>query len=121
MTTTKLEQGKQYDLSTLQLIGWTEGDGSGSEGYTLADYFDADGTYRGADVCGIEPIVATTERSTDDYYLYDSDTGEMLLVDELGISAEAYAALVEESLDCGQPEGHIRPDALHGRRVYAAE
>ena len=31
------------------LIGWTEGDGSGSEGYNVADYFDAKGRYLGAD------------------------------------------------------------------------
>ena len=37
------------------LVGWTEGDGSGHEGYQPEDYFD-DGRYLGPDHHGIEPI-----------------------------------------------------------------
>lgn len=54
-----LEQGKTYDLNTLECTGWTEGDGSGSDGYNVADYFDAQGRYLGADELGIEPTFAT--------------------------------------------------------------
>jgi hypothetical protein len=57
MTTTKLTTGRQYDLGSLRLVDWTDGDGTGHEGYTLADYFDGDGKYLGPDGCGIEPIV----------------------------------------------------------------
>jgi hypothetical protein len=54
----KLTKGNTYDLATLNCIGWTAGDGSGSEGYNVADYFDATGRYLGADDHGIEPIFA---------------------------------------------------------------
>lgn len=51
-----LNKGQKYDATTLRLVGWTEGDGSGSEGYQAEYYFDADGRYIGADEYGIEPI-----------------------------------------------------------------
>lgn len=51
-----LIRGRKYDWNTLRLIGWTEGDGSGSEGYELCHYFESDGAYKGADQHGIEPI-----------------------------------------------------------------
>lgn len=35
--------------------GWTEGDGSGHEGYQVADYFDRNGRYLGPDCHGVEP------------------------------------------------------------------
>lgn len=49
--------------------------------------------------------------------LNDSDTNETLTADDLGLTEEQYDALVEESIDCPQPEGHVR--APNGRRVYA--
>lgn len=58
MTTKTLITGKAYDWQTLDHAGWTEGDGSGFEGYNFGDYFDANGCYLGADQHGIEPIVA---------------------------------------------------------------
>ena len=48
--------GTKYDLSTLRWDGWTEGDGSGHEGYNAWDYFDREGRYAGPDSHGIEPI-----------------------------------------------------------------
>lgn len=57
MSQISLIAGQQYDLDALILIDWTDGDGSGAEGYRLIDYFEADGTYIGADQHGIEPIV----------------------------------------------------------------
>lgn len=39
-----------------RLIGWTLGDGSGAEGYSVETYFDAEGKYLGPDEHGIEPI-----------------------------------------------------------------
>ena len=42
-------------LETLH-VGWSTGDGSGSDGYQVADYFDSRGRYRGPDAHGIEPI-----------------------------------------------------------------
>jgi hypothetical protein len=44
------------DAGSWQLAGWTAGDGSGHDGYNVADYFDAAGEYLGADQHGIEPI-----------------------------------------------------------------
>ena len=52
----ELQKDKRYEVACLKLSGWTTGDGSGSEGYNLHDYF-ADGVYLGPDEHGIEPIV----------------------------------------------------------------
>lgn len=54
---TTLVLGKRYDIKLVVLMGWTEGDGSGSDGYNLSDYFDRHGVYLGPDDYGIEPIV----------------------------------------------------------------
>lgn len=54
----KLTKGNTYDLATLTCTGWTEGDGSGSDGYNVSDYFDSAGRYLGPDEHGIEPIFA---------------------------------------------------------------
>ena len=55
-----LTKGTIYNVETLRAIGWTAGDGTGHEGYNVSDYFAADGTYLGADECGIEPLFADT-------------------------------------------------------------
>lgn len=52
-----LKVGEIYDVTQLEIIGWTCGDGSGHNGYNLFDYFDATGQYLGADQYGIEPTV----------------------------------------------------------------
>lgn len=44
-------------LIYLTLTGWTEGNGSGHDGYDAGSYF-AGGEYLGADEDGIEPIFA---------------------------------------------------------------
>lgn len=62
-TTDTLVTGQRYDLSRMTCIGWTEGDGSGHEGYSWTEYFDADGVYRGPDQHGIEPICVTRDES----------------------------------------------------------
>lgn len=51
-----LEKGTTYDTSSLRCVGWTEGDGTGSEGYLCWNYFDASGRYLGPDENGIEPV-----------------------------------------------------------------
>jgi hypothetical protein len=48
-------------MADLKLIGWTVGDGSGSTGYKLSEYFDNDGRYLGPDWFGIEPIVEVSD------------------------------------------------------------
>ena len=59
MTAThSLTKGTKYDASKLTCIGWTEGDGSGHDGYNVSDYFTSDGIYLGLDECGIEPVFA---------------------------------------------------------------
>lgn len=57
-TATKLENGKQYDVTALVFAGWTGGDGSGHDGYNWRDYFGPDGRYLGPDQHGIEPLFA---------------------------------------------------------------
>jgi len=48
--------GNAYDVVQLpRLIGWTLGDGSGTEGYNVYSYFDDEGRYLGPDRHGIEP------------------------------------------------------------------
>lgn len=52
-----LTTGRTYteaQIKALVLTGWTEGDGSGHEGYCVEHYFSA-GRYLGADEHGIEP------------------------------------------------------------------
>ena len=45
---------------TIRCAGWTEGDGSGHDGYNVADYFPG-GKYQGPDAHGIEPIMETAQ------------------------------------------------------------
>jgi len=52
----KLTTANEYDTSLLKFVGWTDGDGTGHEGYSAHDYFGPDGAYLGADEHGIEPI-----------------------------------------------------------------
>jgi hypothetical protein len=56
----KLITGAKYDTTTLTLTGWTDGDGSGSDGYHVGDYF-RDGVYLGPDQHGIEPEFAAPD------------------------------------------------------------
>ena len=55
MTREKLTPGETYDMDALEHIGWTEGDGSGHEGYDAWSYFSG-GRYIGPDEHGIEPL-----------------------------------------------------------------
>lgn len=72
----ELITGNTYDVSFLRLVGWT---GQEHEGYNIADYFDAQGRYLGADEAGIEPIVegARVEAGAGD----DRDTGRIERID----------------------------------------
>jgi hypothetical protein len=54
----RLAIGRRYAIEGLILLGWTYGDGSGSDGYTLSDYFTPLGVYRGPDQHGIEPVLS---------------------------------------------------------------
>ena len=55
--------------------------------------------------------------STEDLYLYDSETNDMLSAEDIGITAAEYVAACRESAEAA-PEGHVM---VAGRRVYAAE
>ena len=55
MMATTLTVGQTYDLDTLSFAGWTDGDGTGTGGYSCWDYF-REGKYLGADEHGIEPL-----------------------------------------------------------------
>lgn len=60
-TETKLVKGEKYDVDSLVVSGWT-GD---SDGLFYADYFDADGRYKGPDAEGVEPLFAGDVRPID--------------------------------------------------------
>ncbi len=49
--------------------------------------------------------------------LADSNTNQTVTADDLGITEEQYDAIVDESIDSGTEEGHVR--APNGRKVYA--
>ena len=53
--------------------------------------------------------------------LYDSETAECLTENDLGITEAQYQEIIIDGLNCGQAEGHVRPDSIEGRRVYASE
>lgn len=53
-----LVKGEHYDTNNLVCTGWTEGDGSGHEGYHWQDYFVRE-IYQGPDENGIEPLFDT--------------------------------------------------------------
>lgn len=55
-TNETLTTGRRYEVDTLRLLGWTEGDGSGAEGYNFKHYFGPTGAYLGPDEHGIEPL-----------------------------------------------------------------
>lgn len=57
----ELVKGKKYDVSILSCIGWTDGDGTGHDGYDCWAYF-RDGVYLGPDKHGIEPIMEPQEK-----------------------------------------------------------
>ena len=63
--TMTLEAGKKYDVGALKCTGWKGGDGLGHEGYNFFDYFGADGTYKGADDFGIEPVAENSQMERD--------------------------------------------------------
>jgi hypothetical protein len=55
--TIKLVAGSKYDVDSLELVGWANGDEATDSTYSVYDYFAPDGTYLGADEHGVEPIV----------------------------------------------------------------
>ena len=54
-----LIKGRRYAEGFI-FVGWTEGDGSGHEGYNVPDYF-RDWEYLGPDEHGIEPLFVLPE------------------------------------------------------------
>ena len=54
---TTLTEGEKYDVDAIELVGWENGDADTDNTYSVWDYFEADGTYKGADEHGVEPIV----------------------------------------------------------------
>lgn len=55
---------------------------------------------------------------TSNYSIIDSNTGDK--VDTSSLTTEQVASIISDSLAAGE-EGHVRPDCLSGRRVYAIE
>lgn len=62
-----LVTGEKYDWRSLQFTGWTGNDeiydehgnrNPGMDGFSVADYFDHDGTYKGPDINDVEPTFA---------------------------------------------------------------
>ena len=60
----KLTKGEKYDVTTLVLVDWLNGDSDTDNTYHLDSYFAPDGTYLGPDEYGVEPIVVTRPRPT---------------------------------------------------------
>lgn len=116
MNATKLTKGEKYDVSAMRLIGWTEGDGSGSEGYELVHYFGDDGEYKGADECGIEPIVCAAAD--------DDDNDEIIIVNDGAYRWGADREELEEAMIAQgwKREGRywIEPDMGGGEDYNAA-
>lgn len=59
----KLVAGRRYAQSNLEFRHWIDSkvgldplDDSHTEGYNVSDYFERDGTYKGPDEYGVEPI-----------------------------------------------------------------
>lgn len=107
---TKLVAGQVYDYWALTPAGWSNGQADYG-GIDHGEYFaDVDGNpdvgrYQGPDEDGVEPLYYA-ETTAD---LIDSYTADVI--------RKATVAEMEESLNCGQPEGHILVD---GRRCYVA-
>jgi len=69
-----LDENETYDLDDWTHIGWTEGDGTGHEGYDHLEYFaggQAGGRYLGPDKHGIEPVFARNG------HYYDAEDQQM--------------------------------------------
>jgi hypothetical protein len=60
--TMTLKIGTKYDIDALKCTGWKGDEKLGHEGYNFFDYFDVDGTYKGADDFGIEPTAEVVEQ-----------------------------------------------------------
>lgn len=56
--------------------------------------------------------------NTSNYNLLDSDTNEVLGIDDVPCDREEYDQAIRDSLSCDQAEGHVRIGGV-GRRVYA--
>jgi hypothetical protein len=54
----------------------------------------------------------------DNLDLRDSDTGEVVTAEQLGVTDDVYHQLIIDSLITSEAEGHVRTST--GRRVYAA-
>ena len=52
----KTVREKVLFLATLDFVGWAGGD---AEGYTLENYFDDEGQYKGPDAHGVFPMFAS--------------------------------------------------------------
>lgn len=100
----KLTKGTKYDSSKLTLSHWTEGDGTGHEGYNFCDYFTSDGTYLGADENGIEPVFAEPATTT----FHKSDLGRF--GENLPCDLDGYVHLTAE----GWMSANLDGMAWHG-------
>lgn len=56
-----LETGRKYEVTSLAFSGWTKGDGSSTDGYSVEYYFAVDGSCLGPDEHDIEPVFARTK------------------------------------------------------------
>lgn len=64
----RLVEGCRFDVDSLEFLGWCDVEGDcrnldgtprvNMDGYSWHDYFDADGSYLGADLHGVEPVFA---------------------------------------------------------------
>lgn len=97
MMTTTFLPGFIYDVNDLErnsaVVGWS--DGQDNPGYAWRDYFNGDGSYRGPDVDGVEPVVDVAYLPPSHWvsYIMRAETLDELL--EHIETAEAAAAELE--------------------------
>lgn len=103
-----LTAGQPYDLASLTCAGWTDGDGSGHEGYHVEDYF-RNGVYLGPDEHGIEPTFERPATATPGD-LHDYRTGEYI--------RPATQAETDESIAQAARDGGAGVIAVDGRSCY---
>lgn len=95
--TNTLTAGQIYDVTSLQLIGWT---GNDVAGYNVHDYFDARGRYKGPDCNGVEPMFA---KNADERYFYV--VGVWGPADENG--TQACKSVIATGVEAATPEEAI--------------
>jgi hypothetical protein len=90
-----LTKGRKYDIHSLRFIGWTPGDGTGSQGYNAFDYFSPNGTYLGADEHKIQPIFGVQNPSSIHAQVRRLPSGQIQLKIPIGRSENPHSVIAQ--------------------------